>query len=60
MNNNDEKNAVFNFYDGLLKGVDDSINGTITDQEEDTELEDNQEEIDGTTYKVTNLVHISE
>ena len=52
---NSEKATTFNLYDGIFKGVTDSLNSPITDQEDDTQLETTQEEIDSVTYIVTYL-----
>lgn len=46
---------TFNFYDGIIKGITDTIDGIITEQEDSTILVNGTEEIDGSTYKTVYL-----
>ena len=45
----------FKFYDGTIKGVDSSINGTIAEIETNSTRVDGTEVIDGLTYNTTHL-----
>ena len=47
--------GIFNFYDGIIKGVTDSINGIITNMEMNCTRFDSTEIIDETTYKTVYL-----
>ncbi len=47
--------GTFNFYDGIIKGKTDAIDGTITDQETNSQLINGTETIDGDTYIVNYL-----
>ena len=51
--------GVLNIYDGVIKGIDDSIFGNITELEDNTQRKDYTEEIDEKTYKVTELEEIT-
>ena len=42
---------TFRFYDGIIKGIDDSISGTITQEEANSQEVDGTEVISGQTYK---------
>lgn len=46
---------TFNFYDGIIKGITDTIDGTITELEDSTTLVNGTEQIDGSTYKTVHL-----
>ena len=50
-----ETHGTFNYYDGIIKGVTGTINGTITEQEPNTNLVNGTETIDDKTY---NTVHL--
>ena len=50
--------SVFNFYDGIIKGVNDAINGTITAREQSTQIQSVSEIINGDTYTVNYLAVI--
>ena len=43
------------YYDGIVKGIDVPIDGTVTEKEEDTEIIINTEEIEDKTYKTAYL-----
>lgn len=49
---------TFNFYDGTIKGITDAISGTITDQEQNTQIVTGSEVIDGNTYVTNHLAAI--
>jgi len=46
---------TFNFYDGILKGVAGTIEGTATNLETNYEIHESTEEIDGITYQTAYL-----
>lgn len=46
---------TFNYYDGIIKGINGAINGTITSQEQNTQTVDDTETIDGKTYLTVHL-----
>ena len=48
-----QNRATFNFYDGIVKGVTDSINGTVTDTESGATRVDDTETIGTDTYNTT-------
>lgn len=50
-----ETTSTFNFYDGIIKGYVETINGTITDQEDNSHIVDDTEVIDTDTYKTKYL-----
>lgn len=50
--------GTFNFYDGIIRGITDSILGTITEQEANSQIINNTEEKDGTTYYATYLENL--
>lgn len=50
-------NDTFNFYDGTIYGIDESIEGNITSIETDYHTALDNETIDGQTYKKSYLVH---
>lgn len=45
----------YNIYDGIIKGKTDAINGTITDQETNSQLMDENETIGNNIYKTSYL-----
>ena len=45
------------YYDGIIKGKDGSINGTITETETDYVKEDTERVIDNENYIVATLIH---
>lgn len=47
--------STFNFYDGVIKGITGAIDGTITAQEANTQVQTDSEVIDGNTYVVNYL-----
>ncbi len=47
--------GTLNFYDGVIKGKVDSINGTVNDQEQNSTRVNTTETIDGLIYHVTYL-----
>lgn len=47
--------SLFNFYDGVIKGVTDAISGTVNNIESGYTRTNSTEFIDGTTYKTTFL-----
>lgn len=47
--------SIFNYYDGIIKGVTKAIDGVITEQESDAQIVTDSEVIDGDTYKVNYL-----
>ena len=47
--------GTFKYYDGIIKGKTDSINGTITEQEDNSTLIDSTEVISGSTYYTSYL-----
>ena len=47
--------GTLNFYDGIVKGKNKTINGTISDQEQNSTKIDSTETIDGQTYLVSYL-----
>ena len=54
---NSEKTTEFNLYDGILKGIDDPISGTVNDKEDNYEfVTDITVVIDNVQYNVTYLV----
>ena len=50
-----DNSGVFNFYDGVAKGITDSINGSITEMEDNSNRIDGTEQIDGEIYQTTYL-----
>ena len=48
--------STFNFYDGILKGITDAVNGSISNVETGYQKADSTEVIDGKTYKTAYLV----
>lgn len=52
---NNATNGTFKYYDGIIKGITDAITGTITEQEDNSQIVDGTETIDGTTYKTAYL-----
>ena len=48
--------STFNFYDGILKGITDPVNGSISNVETGYQKEDSTEVIDGKTYKTAYLI----
>lgn len=50
--------GTFNFYDGIIKGINDAILGTIGDQEPNTQVEESTETIDNKAYKTKYLEEI--
>ena len=46
---------TFNYYDGTIKGITDAISGTITNQEQNTQIVVGSDIIDGKTY-ITNYL----
>ena len=50
-----ESTGTFNFYDGIIKGYVESIDGIITDQEDNSHTVDGTEVIDTDTYKTKYL-----
>ena len=50
-----ETTSTFNFYDGIIKGYVEAIDGTITDQEDNSHTVDGTEVIDTDTYKTKYL-----
>lgn len=50
-----ETTSTFNFYDGIIKGYVETIDGTITDQEDNSHIVDGTEVIDTDTYKTKYL-----
>ena len=46
---------TFNYYDGTIKGITDAISGTITDQEQNTQIVVGSDVIDGKTYITNHL-----
>lgn len=51
-------NGTFNYYDGIIKGITDAITGTITDKEDNSQIVDGTETIDGKTYETVHLEEI--
>ena len=49
--------GTFNYYDGVIKGVADAINGSITDMETGAQVVNGSEVKDGVTY-ITNHLEI--
>ena len=47
--------STLNFYDGIIKGKEDTINGTLADQEQNSIRFNGTEIIDGETYQTTCL-----
>ena len=47
--------GTFNFYDGIIKGQTNAINGTVSDQEDNTQITNGTETISGSTYKTAIL-----
>lgn len=47
--------GTFNFYDGIIKGKTDTINGTINDQETNSQIVTGTETISGSVYNTTHL-----
>ena len=47
--------STLNFYDGIIKGITNVISGNITAQEDNSQIVDGTETIDGTTYKTAYL-----
>lgn len=52
--------GTFNYYDGIIKGVTDTISGSIADQEDNTQIVAGTEIINGTTYNTAVLETISD
>ena len=50
-----DNSSVFNFYDGIIKGKDDSINGTVDDLEQNATRIYGTEVINGDTYQTVYL-----
>lgn len=50
-----ETTSTFNFYDGIIKGYVEAIDGTITAQEDNSHIVDDTEVIDTDTYKTKYL-----
>ena len=50
--------GTFNFYDGIIKGINDAILGTIGDQEPNTQVAESTETIDNKAYKTKYLEEI--
>ncbi len=48
-------NNTFNFFDGIVKGIDDPISGTITQKETNSQEVDGTEVISGQTYNTKHL-----
>ena len=46
---------TFNYYDGTIKGITDAISGTITNQEQNTQIVVGSDVIDGKTYITNHL-----
>ena len=46
---------TFNFYDGIIKGKTAAINGTVSDQEDNSQITNGTETIDGSTYQTAVL-----
>lgn len=46
---------TFNYFDGIIKGINGTINGTISSQEPNTQTVDGTETIDGKTYLTVHL-----
>ena len=46
---------TLNYYDGIIKGIDDAVSGTITNQETNTQIVNGTEVISGETYKTIHL-----
>ena len=47
--------SIFNFYDGTVKGIDDTIDGVITEREISSNIINGIEQIDSYTYKTIHL-----
>ena len=47
--------GTFNFYDGIIKGQTAAINGTVSDQEDNSQITNGTETIDGSTYQTAVL-----
>ena len=47
--------GTFNFYDGIIKGQTNSINGTVTDKETNSQIINGTETIGGATYQTAYL-----
>ena len=47
--------GTFNFYDGIIKGKTDAIDGTITEQETNSQVVNGTETISGSTYNTAHL-----
>ena len=45
-----KNNGTINFYDGIIKGIEGAISGEITQQEDNSQIKEATEEIDGKTY----------
>ena len=50
-----DNRLTFNYYDGLLKGITDSITGNVNDIEQNSTITNSTEVINGDTYKVSIL-----
>ena len=50
-----DNEGTFNFYDGIIKGITDGINGTVTDVESGYQVANGTESIDGITYQTSYL-----
>ena len=51
--------STFNFYDGIIKGVQDAISGEINNKENGSEVKTGTEESEGKTY-ITNWLEITQ
>ena len=50
-----KNDGTLNFYDGIIKGITNSIDGNITDQETNSNLLNGTETINGKNYKTSHL-----
>ena len=50
-----KSSSTFNYYDGIIKGKTEAISGSISDSEDNYQIVDGTEVIDGTTYKTVHL-----
>ena len=50
-----DNRLTFNYYDGILKGITDSITGNVNDIEQNSTITNSTEVINGDTYKVSIL-----
>lgn len=51
--------GTFNFYDGIIKGKTAAINGTVSDQEDNSQITNGTETIDGSTYHTVTVEEAS-